>query len=192
MQSIGGKSKGASSSSDLLRIKKQKVLANMYSQNDIKTRGNLSVTNIRQFKPDLNIFSQITQSGLVQDDGVTSFVLQASSPLNPILTNVTISSTNTLTVTVEGITGNRLNCVFLFKNVYYGTPNLNTLSATLTDGTLREVNGPLQYGVVGVYNNWSGYGLEIRDISSPTITMTLSFAGSPVSGTAVAAAGPPS
>ena len=57
--SIGFKNKGTSSS-DVLQIRKQKVLANLYSQNNVKTRGTLSVTDINQFRPDLNVYSQIT------------------------------------------------------------------------------------------------------------------------------------
>lgn len=63
MQSIGDKKRNTSSSSvtDML---KQRVHANMYDANNIKTRGAITVTQIRQFKPDLNVYSQVTGSAL--------------------------------------------------------------------------------------------------------------------------------
>ncbi len=61
MESIGRKGVSASAS-QLTEIRKQKVLANLYAQNNIKTRGSLLVPQIKQFRPDLNVYAQITNA----------------------------------------------------------------------------------------------------------------------------------
>lgn len=70
MESIGRKGVSASSS-QLTEIRKQKVLANLYAQqlpgqsgpiSTVKTRGALSVPQIKQFRPDLNVYAQITNA----------------------------------------------------------------------------------------------------------------------------------
>ena len=63
MESFGRKKRNASSSSvtDML---KQRIQANLYNANQIKTRGAITVTEIRMFKPDLNNYSSVTGAPL--------------------------------------------------------------------------------------------------------------------------------
>jgi len=63
MESFGRKSRNASSSSvtDML---KQRIQANLYNANQIKTRGAVTVAEIRMFKPDLNNYSAVTGAPL--------------------------------------------------------------------------------------------------------------------------------
>jgi hypothetical protein len=63
MESFGRKKRNASSSSvtDML---KQRVQANLYDANKIKTRGAVTVPEIRMFKPDLNNYSAVTGAPL--------------------------------------------------------------------------------------------------------------------------------
>jgi hypothetical protein len=72
MQSIGKKGINTSAS-QVTEIRKQKVLANLYSQtlpgqsgpiSTLKTRGNVSVPQVRQFRSDLNVYAQITTGNL--------------------------------------------------------------------------------------------------------------------------------
>jgi hypothetical protein len=63
MESIGDKKRNTSSSS-VTEMRKQRIHANLYDANKIKTRGAVTVTQIRQFKPDLNVYSQISGSPL--------------------------------------------------------------------------------------------------------------------------------
>ena len=70
LQSLGKKGVNASSE-QVTQIRKQKVLANLYSQqlpgqsapvNTLKTRGGVTVPQVKQFRPDLNVYAQITNS----------------------------------------------------------------------------------------------------------------------------------
>jgi hypothetical protein len=61
MESIGYKGKGTSAS-QLTEIRKQRVIAQLYNANQIKTRGTTSIPQVKQFRPDLNVYSQITHS----------------------------------------------------------------------------------------------------------------------------------
>jgi hypothetical protein len=70
LQSLGKKGVNASSA-QVTEIRKQKVLANLYAQqlpgqrapiNTLKTRGDVSVTQIKQFRPDLNVYAEITNA----------------------------------------------------------------------------------------------------------------------------------
>ena len=63
MESFGRKRRNASSSSvtDML---KQRIQANLYNANQIKTRGAVTVAEIRMFKPDLNNYSAVTGATL--------------------------------------------------------------------------------------------------------------------------------
>ena len=61
--SIGNKGK-YTTSSQVTEIRKQKVQAALYDANRIKTRGSIPLTEIRKFTPDLNVYSEITGSGL--------------------------------------------------------------------------------------------------------------------------------
>lgn len=70
LQSIGKKGVNASSS-QVTEIRKQKVLANLYAQqlpgqsasvNTLKTRGAVTVPQVKQFRPDLNVYAEITNS----------------------------------------------------------------------------------------------------------------------------------
>lgn len=72
MQSIGNKGKNVSAS-QVTEIRKQKVLANLYSQqlpgastltNTVKTRGAISVAEVKKFTPDLNAYAEITSGQL--------------------------------------------------------------------------------------------------------------------------------
>lgn len=61
--SIGSKGK-YTSASQVTEIRKQKVQAALYNTNAIKTRGAVSITEVRKFTPDLNVYSEITGSPL--------------------------------------------------------------------------------------------------------------------------------
>lgn len=70
LQSIGKKSVNTTSS-QVTEIRKQKVLANLYAQqlpgqsapiNTLKTRGAVTVPQVKQFRPDLNVYAQITNT----------------------------------------------------------------------------------------------------------------------------------
>jgi hypothetical protein len=70
MESIGRKGV-SSSSSQLTEIRKQKVLANLYAQqlpgqgapiNTLKTRGAVTIPQVKKFRPDLNVYAQITNA----------------------------------------------------------------------------------------------------------------------------------
>ena len=63
MQSIGSKSKNTSASS-VTDMKKQRIHAVLYNEGNIKTRGVISVPQIRQFRPNLNNYSAETGSAL--------------------------------------------------------------------------------------------------------------------------------
>lgn len=63
MQSIGAKSKNTSASS-VTDMKKQRIHAVLYNATDIKTRGVITVPQIRQFRPVLNNYSLETGSPL--------------------------------------------------------------------------------------------------------------------------------
>lgn len=63
METIGYKKKNTSSS-QVTEIRKQHVHAVLYNANDIKTRGAVTIPQVRQFRPDLNIYSQISKAGL--------------------------------------------------------------------------------------------------------------------------------
>lgn len=63
MQSIGSKSKNTSASS-VTDMKKQRIHAVLYDATRIKTRGVISVPQIRQFRPNLNNYSAETGSRL--------------------------------------------------------------------------------------------------------------------------------
>jgi hypothetical protein len=68
MQSIGGKKRGATSSSELTKVLKNHAVAVNYSHNFTKTRGTTSTNDIVQFKSDLNIFSEVTGTRLSGED----------------------------------------------------------------------------------------------------------------------------
>lgn len=61
MESFGRKSRNASCSS-VTDVIKQRIQANLYNANQIKTRGAVTVPEIRMFRPDLNVYAQITKS----------------------------------------------------------------------------------------------------------------------------------
>jgi hypothetical protein len=62
-QSIGRKGK-YTSASQVTEIRKQHVQAVLYDPNRIKTRGSISIAEVKRFQSDLNVFSQITGAGL--------------------------------------------------------------------------------------------------------------------------------
>ena len=105
LQSIGKKGVNASSS-QLTEIRKQKVLANLYAQqlpgqgspiNTLKTRGAVSVPQIRAFRPDLNVYAQITSGPIGAVPGVEPVQIDITAYNTPVDVDVT-STTFKLTV----------------------------------------------------------------------------------------------
>lgn len=133
MESIGGKYKGAASATQFVSILKNTVLAKSYDQNDIKTRGDITPIDIRQFLADATIYSEI--------------VRYIPIPAQPIRTelNVTpgqildfdIMPTNTLYININATIVYGFASISIFFDTNYVNPP-NFVTVILGSVSLRK------------------------------------------------------